>query len=62
MHNNIRIPPFWGRIGWTQKAAYLLSSGQARDYPHACSILAKRKRRKVTPSAPVVARLPYADS
>lgn len=55
---DIRKPPFWHRIGWSEKAAYLLSSKQARDYSEACSMLAKRKPVK-QPTAPVVMRYPY---
>lgn len=58
---DIRKPPFWHRIGWSEKAAYLLSSKQARDYSEACSMLAKRKPRKPAPAQPVVMRYPYAN-
>jgi hypothetical protein len=49
-------------MSYTAKAAYLCSSAQARDYSHACSILASQPRRKKLPSQPVVMRLPYKDS
>lgn len=42
----IRKPTFWHRMSWAQKAAYLCSSRQARDYSEACSILARQPRRK----------------
>lgn len=54
-----RRPFFWSRLPWTQKAAYLLSSNQARTYEEACSMLASPRRR--SKSVPIV-RLPYKDS
>jgi hypothetical protein len=42
---NIRKPSFWSRLPFTEKAAYLCSSKQARDYSQACSMLARQPRR-----------------
>lgn len=59
----IRKPYFWAGMSFAQKAAYLCSSAQARDYSEACSILARQPRpRKAVPTKePVVMRYPYAD-
>jgi hypothetical protein len=32
-------------MGFTARAGYLVSSGQARDYSHACALLAALPRR-----------------
>ena len=58
---DIRKPPFWHRIGWSEKAAYLCSSRQAKDYSEACAMLKKRKPVKRPEPAPVVMRYPYAN-
>lgn len=58
----IRKPYFWNRMSWTECAAYLVRTHQARDFPHACSILASLPRRKRTPpTTPREVRLPYRD-
>lgn len=48
---NPRLPYFWRRMSWTQKAAWLCSAHIARDYPEACLMLAKlpRKRKAAKP-------------
>lgn len=63
---SLRLPSNWHTLGFTQKAAYLCSTRQARDYSEACSILAKLPRRKKKPAAVYTPdtrgiRLPYAD-
>jgi hypothetical protein len=42
------LPPGWARWSYCAKAAHLLSTGQARDFAHACSLLAGRRRKVVT--------------
>ena len=42
----LRLPYFWKGMSWTARAGWLCSSKQARDYSHACSILASMPRRK----------------
>lgn len=42
---SLRLPTFFRGMGYTAKAGYLASSGQARDYSHACSLLAKLPRK-----------------
>jgi len=39
------LPPSWFRMSFTAKAAYLCATKHARDYSHACSMLAQRKKR-----------------
>lgn len=59
----MNLPPTWNRMSFTAKAGYLAATCQARDYSHACSILAKMrgpKRRVVAPTVRQI-RLPYAD-
>jgi len=63
----MNLPPSWSRMGWHEKAAYLCSSHQARDYSDACSMLAKLPRRKKKPAGVYTPetrkiRLPYADT
>lgn len=54
----LNLPASWDRMGWTNKAGYLCSTHQARDYPDACSILAGMRRPKpCTPVQQVVASL-----
>lgn len=52
---NLRLPSFFRGMSWVNKAGYLVSSGQARDFSHACSILAalprKPRPRDLTPKA-----------
>lgn len=63
--NNLRLPFFWKGMGHVNQAAYLCSTFQAKDYPHACSILSKMKPRRKKPAVktpPQNIRLPYADS
>lgn len=43
----VNWPPHIRRAGFTVKAAYLCSSGKARDYSEACSMLAKLRRTAV---------------
>lgn len=62
MTTSIRRPYFWSRMKWRERAAYLLSSNQARSFGEACSILASQRRRTRVYSVPVVARLPYKDA
>lgn len=62
----MNLPPSWSRMGWSERAGYLCASHQARDYSHACSILAKLPRRKKKPAAIYTpsmraVRLPYSD-
>lgn len=47
----LNLPPSWRRMGFTDKAAWLCLTKQAKNYFEACSMLAKRKRIK--PAAPV---------
>jgi hypothetical protein len=42
--SNLRLPYFWRGMSYTAKAAHLCETRQARDYSHACSILAGMKR------------------
>lgn len=43
----LRLPSFWHGMGFTAKAGYLCQIGAARDFSHACSVLASlRKKRK----------------
>ena len=44
----MNLPYFWSRLSFPAKAAYLCSSKQARDYSHACTILASLPRRRRT--------------
>jgi hypothetical protein len=57
---NLRLPSNWRTLGFTQKAAYLCSTRQARDYSEACSILGKCGGRKPRMKRKEI-RLPYAD-
>ncbi len=61
----MNLPPSHKGMGFTALAGYLVSTHQARDYPQACSMLAKlrRKPRKKPAAiyAPRSVRLPYAD-
>ena len=41
----MRLPPQWRTLSFHQKAAYLCSTRQARDYSEACSMLARLPRR-----------------
>jgi hypothetical protein len=57
---NHRLPYFWRRMSWTQKAAWLCSAHIARSYEEACAMLAKLPRKRK--GRPVEPRLPYADN
>ena len=47
----ITYPSWWSGASFTAKAAWLRSSGHARNYPEACAMLARRPRtRKVRPT------------
>jgi len=59
--NSLRLPYFWSRLSFVQKAAYLCSSKQAKDYSDACSILASFRRKKRQQQQPIKPRLPYAE-
>ena len=41
----MRLPPQWRTLSFAQKAAYLCTTRQARDYSEACSMLAKLPRK-----------------
>lgn len=43
----MNLPHFWSRMGWTEKAAYLCRTHQAKDYSDACAKL--RAMRKPSP-------------
>lgn len=59
----LRLPFFWRRMSWTNRAGYLLATHQAKDFSDACSILAKmRPKKRAAPVQQIQARLPYADS
>lgn len=42
---SVKTPYFWKGMSFTAKAGYLCATKQARDYSHACSLLAARKRK-----------------
>lgn len=50
--STLRLPYFWKGMGFCQKAAYLCSTSQARDYSDACRILGsmKKKRPRAAPA------------
>jgi hypothetical protein len=64
--SGLRLPNFWSGMSYCAKAGWLTASGQAKDFSHACSILAKMRRPKRNPPAIKTPlqniRLPYADS
>ncbi len=39
------LPSWWSGASFTAKAAWLQSSGHARTYGEACSLLAQRKKK-----------------
>ncbi len=41
----LRLPSQWRTLSFPQKAAYLCTTKQARDYSEACSMLARLPRR-----------------
>lgn len=41
----MNLPHFWRGMSWSAKAAWLCSSRNARDYRHACQILASLPRK-----------------
>lgn len=59
----MNVPSSWNRMLWREKAAYLCSSRQARDFSAACAMLAKRRRIKVNvvPADERKIRYPYAN-
>jgi hypothetical protein len=42
----LNLPRFWRGMGWTEKAAYLCRTHQARDFADACAILRAMPRKK----------------
>lgn len=50
----MNLPPTWNKMGFTDKAAYLCSSKQARNYPEACAMLSHRRRKSVRPGITVM--------
>ena len=53
-------------MNWQAKADLMVRRGEARDFRHACSLLAKRRRKPVTSrqgtqQSTQAMRLPYKD-
>lgn len=63
-HTDTIYPAWWKGAGIDAKANHLILIGAARDFSHACSILAKRKppARAAKVGVGSRARLPYADN
>lgn len=47
--NRAKLPSHWRNMGFTVRAAYLCSTGQARNYSEACSMLARSRKRSARP-------------
>lgn len=54
-------PSWWAGATFCAKAAWLTSTGRAKNFSEACSMLAKRRRKATPPVIPKNTRLPYAD-
>lgn len=56
------VPPSWNSMGFVEKAGYLCSTHQAKDYSAACAMLARRRKiPKPAPGPTKPARMPYRD-
>ena len=42
----MNLPPSWGRMGFSAKAAYLCDTHQVRSYRDACSMLGSRSKKR----------------
>jgi hypothetical protein len=54
--SSLRLPANWRTLSFPQKAAYLCTTRQARDYSEACSMLARLPRRPSARSIATAAR------
>lgn len=43
--NSSRLPHFWRGMGFTARAAWLVTAGLASDYSEACSMMARLPRK-----------------